>query len=925
MSIITGKPGTLAGAFFSLILAGCAATGPATGPGGSGGVSVAGARAVCDRVASLYDGAQYDNFAFNFAVADRALSEILSLYDDPAFDPEASCPSDRTPVRSLVLASRALALSNQEQFYLAERLLTQAENDLTRDGGSGDPTGSADVLVLNARLMHARNIERNGDPALRDLQKSMDLIAAARIQEDERAAAGLAPLESIGEGTELLGLDRTAVRRIISAAATDYLQSGIALSRGDYDLARSLINNAIRRIDRRQGIGSGLQPRFLMEKAKIELETAFAAEARGTDNRTAYARALTTATDATTRIAEVFPNKPILARAIMIRAKAQEKTGDIDGAFASYKEAFAIYQENPSAVSYESVWSFLRMGFEALERTADPASREALKADMFEAAQIVRSSTVAKEIATSTALASATGDDAIKQLVAENRDAEEVFRQLTVRSIVLDDTALSGNNSSTLKSQLEQAGLRLRDSRVALGLEGNNAVAGAEEYLSLLNKPAGLKDVQASLQPGEAVVQILTGKPVGTVFIIGNDRIDIFRTEPQGLVPPSSIQGQELPGTPKNYVDAILENLRQTGQQGKTKPFNLLAGRQAYEEFLGNAEQALSRYDTLVFSLSGPLAALPMEVLIAEQFPLTPEFLAKVNADDYRDVAWLANDKSISYVPSPRNFVDLRRLERAKRASRQLAVFSGYQAVAFGMRDQAVEALLAANGLSTTLAESVDRCRDIARVVVNLEGLDEDGGYANAIAEKLGARDSVFSGPEAFTQGRLEGMGEQLDDFQILHFNTHGLLWPSPDCFSEPALTINVSPSSTGATAMTDRLLTASEIQQLDLAADLVVLAACDTAGGDGLGGESLSGLARSFFIAGTRALLASHWQISEETTNILMQALYRDISENRDLSFRNALTGAQKTLRDIPDTSHPYYWAPFVLIGDGSTTLTAL
>lgn len=903
----------------TLLLAGCVSNGL------TGSVNVT-SLSNCDQVTALYDGAQYDNFAFNFATADRALAEVLAIYDDPSFNPVDSCPANKVPSKALVLASRALALSNQEQFFLAERLLAQAEESLTLKNGNNEQVDTDDVLILNTRIMHARNVEQSGNDVLRDRQETLGLIDQARAEEAKHSISRLQPLDSVGEGIGLLGLDRAGIRRIISAAATDYLQSGIALSEGNHELATSLINSAIRRIDRRKGIGSGLKPRFLIEKAKIQLETAFATEKRGEVDPTAYQAALSDATDAVERIEQVFPNRPILARAILIKAKAQEKIGDLDAARKSYKQAFAIYQENPAAVSYESVWSFLRLNFTLLDSTADTELQMQIKEDMFDAAQIIRSSTVAKEIATSTALADVTQNNSdIAQLVEENRRAEEEFRQLTVRNVVLGGNALDVSGSNTLKSQLDNARERLKVSRIALGLEGNNAVSGAEEYLSLLNKPASLESVQESLQPREALVQVLAGEPVGTVFVIGQNKIDVFQTNPQGLVPPSSSGGEELPGTPKNYANAILENLRRIGEQGRTKVFNLFAARQAYEEFFSNASQALREYDTLVFSLSGALASLPMEVLITEDFPLSKEFAAQINEDDYRSVAWLAKGKSISYVPSPRNLVDLRGLQRTRKASKKLAIFSGYQEVASTLQPQETEALLTASGLNTASNEIIDQCSDLAEAVINLEGLDEDGGYANAIAEKLDTKDTVFAGPSDFTAKKLNDLSDQLDDFQILHFNTHGILWPSPDCFSEPALTINVDPSSSGSRAIDDRLLTASEIQKFDLAADLVVLSACDTAGGDGLGGESLSGLARSFFIAGTRALVASHWKVSEDTTNSLMQDLYLQLSQNDKQSFRSALTSAQETLRTTPNTSHPYYWAPFVLIGDGSTTLVTL
>ena len=75
----------------------------------------------------------------------------------------------------------------------------------------------------------------------------------------------------------------------------------------------------------------------------------------------------------------------------------------------------------------------------------------------------------------------------------------------------------------------------------------------------------------------------------------------------------------------------------------------------------------------------------------------------------------------------------------------------------------------------------------------------------------------------------------------------------------EPALVLTIPKE---ATPLDDGLLTANEIAQLKLNADWVVLSACNTAAGDKPGAEALSGLARTFFYAGTRALLVSHWAV---------------------------------------------------------------
>ncbi len=118
------------------------------------------------------------------------------------------------------------------------------------------------------------------------------------------------------------------------------------------------------------------------------------------------------------------------------------------------------------------------------------------------------------------------------------------------------------------------------------------------------------------------------------------------------------------------------------------------------------------------------------------------------------------------------------------------------------------------------------------------------------------------------------------------------------------------------ATERDDGLLTASEVTSLRMDADWVGLSACNTASGDGLGGDAFSGLARSFFYAGTRALLVSHWYVDNDTTVRLVTETFRALKNNPGIGRAEALRQGMRTL--IADgKSHPQLWAPFVIIGE--------
>jgi len=157
-----------------------------------------------------------------------------------------------------------------------------------------------------------------------------------------------------------------------------------------------------------------------------------------------------------------------------------------------------------------------------------------------------------------------------------------------------------------------------------------------------------------------------------------------------------------------------------------------------------------------------------------------------------------------------------------------------------------------------------------------------------------------------------------LKDYRILAFATHALVAGELAGLSEPALVL--TPPSRG-TKLDDGLLTASEVAQLKLDADWVILSACNTASSDGTpGAEGLSGLAKAFFYAGSRALLVSHWPVASDaavaiTTRMLVEA--RKPGIGRAEALRRAMLALIQDEKN-PQYAHPYYWAPFVVVGEG-------
>ena len=110
----------------------------------------------------------------------------------------------------------------------------------------------------------------------------------------------------------------------------------------------------------------------------------------------------------------------------------------------------------------------------------------------------------------------------------------------------------------------------------------------------------------------------------------------------------------------------------------------------------------------------------------------------------------------------------------------------------------------------------------------------------------------------------------------------------------------------------------------LDLNADLVVLAACNTARGRVSNGEGVIGVAWAFFVAGCPATVVSQWAVESKSTTELMIEFHKNLIANIDrrkpsLGKAQALRVAALKLLRTRRYRHAFYWAPFVVIGDGS------
>jgi CHAT domain-containing protein len=151
---------------------------------------------------------------------------------------------------------------------------------------------------------------------------------------------------------------------------------------------------------------------------------------------------------------------------------------------------------------------------------------------------------------------------------------------------------------------------------------------------------------------------------------------------------------------------------------------------------------------------------------------------------------------------------------------------------------------------------------------------------------------------------------------RVIAFATHGLMAGDLPNLTQPALAM--AATGTESSQPLAPLLTLEDVLTLKLNADWVVLSACNTAAADGKGEESLSGLARGFFYAGSRSLLVTHWAVESESAKLLTTATFTHYVANPQAPKAESLRQAMLSVMAMPQYQHPAYWAPYALVGDG-------
>ena len=376
-------------------------------------------------------------------------------------------------------------------------------------------------------------------------------------------------------------------------------------------------------------------------------------------------------------------------------------------------------------------------------------------------------------------------------------------------------------------------------------------------------------------------------------------------------------------------------NLTGRFAEDSSLPFATDKAFELYRKLLEPLRDVIADRKLLVVP-SDALNRLPMHVLLTE--PVGDDSL-----ESLKDAPWLVRRHAITVLPSVSSLAILR---RPGAATSEAGTGPGERHPYFALANPLLVGPEGNDRSAFAVAGCQQDIRPRSQVVASIvKGPDSffRGGMADvarlrtlaplpdtaaevcAVARDLGVTGDHVLLSDAATETRLRALNGQagaLHRYRVLHFATHGLVSGELKGLTEPALVLTPPEE---ASPTDDGLLTASEVAELKLDAEWVILSACNTAAGAGPrygGDEALSGLARSFFFAGARSLLVSHWPVRSdaavELTTRALGLLARDTSVGRSEALRRAMV----SLIDddtIYAGAHPQVWAPFVVVGEGA------
>jgi CHAT domain-containing protein/Flp pilus assembly protein TadD len=449
-------------------------------------------------------------------------------------------------------------------------------------------------------------------------------------------------------------------------------------------------------------------------------------------------------------------------------------------------------------------------------------------------------------------------------LVEERDNLETVLRSAQYQLRLATDEGASPDSIRILKRHIRN----LENERQSL--TGRMRLENPQFAAMDPGRPATLDEIRAALLPKKDHVLL--------EYSMGDSATYLWVVTQKDLV------SYQLPVFP--VIDDAARKLRASlrdpearGDETFVETASLLYGM-----LLEPAGEVIAKAKIVHIVPDGALNFIPFNVLLAKQ-PAPPDPAADDETRNryFSKLPYAFRKAQIHYGPSASTLVALATRPGRQRDSGDLLAF-------LGVGDPVFSSGSADPGGSSDLLP-LPFTRDEVNSIA--EHFDED---ARTVLLGEDAAEKTLSEPGFLSR------------YEILHFATHGLIDERRPERSSLALSFPKDPSEDGH-------LQAAEIYKLEMSADLVVLSACETGTGRMVRGEGVLGLPRAFLYGGASSVMVSLWSVSDRSTAELMSAFYEQRTR-KGRSDGEALRRAGEHLRKTEGFAHPFYWAPFVLMG---------
>ncbi|WP_066968542.1 CHAT domain-containing tetratricopeptide repeat protein [Rhizorhabdus dicambivorans] len=553
--------------------------------------------------------------------------------------------------------------------------------------------------------------------------------------------------------------------------------------------------------------------------------------------------------------------------------------GDSEGALKRVRAAVALLDQRLDQLSAAGR---RRSGVELEIRAAygwalDAAVTAGDEALAFQLTQRLMESSAARAVREEEAR-SAAGDPQLAELIRRRQDAAIELETLLDRQLRLAGRSADAATIKAVAAERKAAAARLEQRTAALAARAPQLIAPAG------SEPLALDTVRAALKGDEALLVAAVAEGRTTLFAVTREQA-AMTTAPAGarqiaeLVTRlrSGITPQARPGA-SFALRAAAPSRAAISDAAARVSFDYDASAQLHDILLPTPiRAAIANKPRLLIAANASLATVPLAVLAPRRSHPT-----------LGGTQWLIRDHILVTLPSVASVT----ASRSTAAGRKVRSF-----FAVGAPD------LAPAG--TALAF---RSASMARQVRDLPALPATEPELRTFARALAAPEQLILTGDRATEQAIRSA--DLTRANVLAFATHGLMAGDLEGLDEPALVMTPAGSDDG-------LLTASEIMRLRLAADWVILSACNTAAGGSSDDSGLAGVARAFLYAGGRNLLASHWAVRDDAAAYLSVETVRKYGRGADPA--RALRETMLRMIDkqpFEGAEQPVNWAPFVFVG---------